>query len=48
MCPGIFSLRIIMSTKSRVESAHIKRIILPMAEAVAGPNVHSRQSSPWC
>lgn len=30
-----------MSIKSRVESAHIKRIILPMAEAVEGPNIHS-------
>lgn len=30
-----------MSTESRVESAHIKRIILPMAEAAEGPNIHS-------
>lgn len=38
-----------MSTVSCVESAHIKKIILPMAEAAKGPrNIYSWQSSPWC
>lgn len=37
-----------MSTVSCVESAHIKKIILPMAEAEGPRNIYSWQSSPWC
>lgn len=33
-----FGLCIIMSIKSRVEPAHIKRIIQPLPQTVEGPN----------